>query len=686
MIKETTTTIKQIEEKEKQLLSDAVMPDGIIKTKIKCTGEHSLTIAMTEEICGSSEHWLLLINSKDTLQRFAFLAVRSDNSLNFDFAQAPKELFALQKNWLCYLVWEDEQGFCCKRLKHAREPLYYSEEKKFYGSQVVLKQEDSQRYWKTLLEKEIDDKRCCLVPVLNEEKNTLAIQVFSSAELKMIREEKVWRKTKMQNEEEPTDEFEFSVVIAAYMAEAYLHEAVDSIIAQDIGFKEHIQLILVDDGSTDGTAAICDKYVELYPENVIVIHKENGGVASARNEGMKYATGKYINFCDSDDKFSVNAFSTVREFFIEHDGEMDVVTMPLYFFEAQTGPHWQNYKFDKGNRVIDLWSEYTASDMFCNASFFIREVTEELTFDGTLPCGEDVKFVAQVLLSRMALGVVTECNYWYRRRNSNDSLINTAKEKKSWYFEYFDNMVFELMKYSKKMYGFVPYFIQNTIMMDLQWRFRMSELPEGVLTKQEEKKYVQKIKKVITMIDDTIVLNQKKMPVDYKVQIFEMKYGMAVQARYSKNDIKLYCGNTYIRDVSDMLTTFHSIKIEHDMLKIEGSAIIVGLPEDKRMQIYIEAGSNLYECKKVEREFIECNYFGRVKRTTAFEGQIPVLDKVFGKTIRIVIGYRGYLIRRLKYAYDECLLDEMNDARDVCGKPVKIFGDRNGIRLLKDTQ
>lgn len=684
MIEKTTMTAEQIAEKEKYLLSEAVMPDGTIKTKIKCTEKKGLTVTVTEEICGSKGHWLLLINSKDTLQRFVFPAERNNNILRFELSEASEELFVTKKTWLCYLAWEDEQGFICKRLRHGREPLYYGEEKKFSGSQILLRQEDSQRYWATVAEKEIDGKQCCLVPVMNESRNTLAMQAFYNTELKMIREELVWRKTKLQRDEEAVGEPEFSVVIAAYMAESYLRETIDSIIEQDIGFEEHIQLILVDDGSTDGTAAICDEYAARYPENIIVIHKENGGVASARNEGKKHATGRYINFCDSDDKFSLNAFSVVRDFFAEHDGEMDVVTMPLYFFEAQTGAHWQNYKFDKGDRVIDLWEEYTASDMFCNASFFEREATEEFTFDGTLPCGEDIKFVAQVLLKRMTLGVVTQCNYWYRKRNANDSLVNTSRMKKSWYFEYFDNMVFDLMKYSKKMYGFTPYYVQNTIMMDLQWRFRMHELPEGVLTKREEKRYVQKIEKALTMIDDTIVMAQKKLPVDYQVQIFRMKYNMPIQTRYLKNDIKIYSGNTHIRNVSEMLTTYDVVNVENGMLQLKGSAVFTGVPEREDIKFFVGIGNNYYTCNNQDGEFEEYNCFGKVKQTIAFEGEIPITDNIYNKLIHVYAVYDGYFIRRKKYGYGKtCLINLDAAGKSYCKDGVEVFGDRKGIILKK---
>lgn len=93
-----------------------------------------------------------------------------------------------------------------------------------------------------------------------------------------------------------------SVVVPVYNVEKYLNRCIDSILNQT--FKQ-IEIILVDDGSTDNSPVICDEYCDRY-ENIKVIHKKNDRVAAARNDGIKLATGKYIALVDSDDWIEPN--------------------------------------------------------------------------------------------------------------------------------------------------------------------------------------------------------------------------------------------------------------------------------------------------------------------------------------------------------------------------------------------
>lgn len=89
----------------------------------------------------------------------------------------------------------------------------------------------------------------------------------------------------------------FSIIIPCYKVEQYLHQCVDSVLAQTY---EDYEVILVDDGSPDNSPAICDEYGKK-TDKVKVIHKPNGGLSDARNAGLDVARGEFVLFLDSDD-------------------------------------------------------------------------------------------------------------------------------------------------------------------------------------------------------------------------------------------------------------------------------------------------------------------------------------------------------------------------------------------------
>ena len=97
-----------------------------------------------------------------------------------------------------------------------------------------------------------------------------------------------------------------SVIVPVYNVKAYLDKCVQSIINQT---EQSIEIILVDDGSTDGSSLLCDDWAKA-DNRIIVIHKENGGLSSARNCGLQKANGEFVCFIDSDD--------VISPYFVEH--------------------------------------------------------------------------------------------------------------------------------------------------------------------------------------------------------------------------------------------------------------------------------------------------------------------------------------------------------------------------------
>lgn len=114
-----------------------------------------------------------------------------------------------------------------------------------------------------------------------------------------------------------------SVIVPVYNTEKYLRECVDSILSQ--AFTD-LELILVDDGSTDGSGDICDEYCKL-DNRVKVVHQENGGVTVARKQGTEIALGEYISFIDSDDWIDPNMYRDMLEKAAIHNADMVLCDM-----------------------------------------------------------------------------------------------------------------------------------------------------------------------------------------------------------------------------------------------------------------------------------------------------------------------------------------------------------------------
>ena len=110
-----------------------------------------------------------------------------------------------------------------------------------------------------------------------------------------------------------------SVIIPVYKVEAYLRQCLDSVVTQTYS---ELQIILVDDGSPDGSGAICDEYAAK-DSRIQVIHQPNAGVSAARNAGMDMATGEYLTFIDSDDYIDPDMYEALLK--VAHETGADVV-------------------------------------------------------------------------------------------------------------------------------------------------------------------------------------------------------------------------------------------------------------------------------------------------------------------------------------------------------------------------
>lgn len=404
----------------------------------------------------------------------------------------------------------------------------------------------------------------------------------------------------MEKKEYP---FEFSVVMAVYNVEPFLREAVDSLIEQDFGF-EKIQLIMVDDGSTDGSGAICDEYAARYPENVLVIHKENGGVSSARNAGLTKIRGRFVSFMDPDDKLSENTMSAVFDFFSTHEQEVDLATIPLYYFDAQEGPHPLNNKFNQGTRVIDLTISFSVMHMSMATAFVTHEVARDIIrFDERLAIAEDAKMAAKILLRKQRLGVVAEGIYYYRKRSQGEaSSIQGAVKSKKFYIDSVKHYTLDVLRYCQKELGYVPNFIQYSVFSDLQWKLRIKGLPHEILSETELEEYLSLLAESLQYIDDDIIMRLPDLSKEHKHFILSFKYHTPLWEKQLKDDILYYYQNVNVNYLSQLFTYIDFCEIKAGRFEVEGYMTSPGRTAQHTMEPVALVNGQWVECERVERD------------------------------------------------------------------------------------
>ena len=151
-----------------------------------------------------------------------------------------------------------------------------------------------------------------------------------------------------------------SIVVPVYNVEKYIHKCMQSILCQSYN---KIEVILVNDGSTDKSGEICDEYQKM-DSRVKVIHKENGGLSDARNAGIKNANGKYIMFVDSDDYVSEKIVEYLYNMLKQYDAEIAICDPVHCYPEKEVG-------FEAENKRVILDNEKAVIEMLYQKSFLV---------------------------------------------------------------------------------------------------------------------------------------------------------------------------------------------------------------------------------------------------------------------------------------------------------------------------
>lgn len=206
-----------------------------------------------------------------------------------------------------------------------------------------------------------------------------------------------------------------SIIVPIYNVEKYIHRCIDSILVQTF---TNFELILVDDGSTDNCLEICNEYA-LKDSRIKVVHKENGGVCSARNTALDIAQGEYIGFVDSDDWIEKDMYETL--YYLSMKYETDVVECDILFVNDRDDniDKCANVEVQTGNRYFAL--ERIMKISFSNVvwnKLYKRNIFENLRFPGVKRF-EDVYITYKIILqSKKYVYTNKKMYHYYQHSNS----------------------------------------------------------------------------------------------------------------------------------------------------------------------------------------------------------------------------------------------------------------------------
>lgn len=221
-----------------------------------------------------------------------------------------------------------------------------------------------------------------------------------------------------------------SVIVPVYNAEKYIEKCINSLLNQTY---QNLQIILVNDGSRDGSGLICDQIASQDPR-VYVIHQENKGVSAARNSGLRIAEGEYITFVDADDTLQADAIMSAQEILSESNSDVVVYGWNIVH---ESGSVVETYVRGENTEDMSYVIREVLKDYACYGGGYpwnkmwrksaIVQGEEISLFDTELYYFEDLEWVIRALLRVQKVTVCPQILYSYYIRE--DSVTNSKKQE-----------------------------------------------------------------------------------------------------------------------------------------------------------------------------------------------------------------------------------------------------------------
>jgi glycosyltransferase involved in cell wall biosynthesis len=329
----------------------------------------------------------------------------------------------------------------------------------------------------------------------------------------------------------------YSIVSAVYNVERYLDEFIAAIEQQTL--LDQLELVMVDDGSTDGSRDRLLRWQAERPDLVRVLSKPNGGQGSARNLGLEHATGTWVAFTDPDDRLEPDYLQRVDDF-LRTEPDVDLVATRLMVLDDETGKVRNLHPLRSMFRDGDVARRLNESiDFFAGSApsaFFRRErlLEEGIRFDERVrPNFEDGHFTSRYLLAvdDPVIGFAARAHYLYRRRSDGTSTLQKSLADARRYSNVLRHGYLDVLQQAADSFGRAPGWLQSFVLYDLSWYFSSDERLGGAHAGRGEVAvgFHELIAQILDHIDEAVIR-------DFQVRTLKREWRLILLRGYRVGD------------------------------------------------------------------------------------------------------------------------------------------------------
>lgn len=406
--------------------------------------------------------------------------------------------------------------------------------------------------------------------------------------------------------------YKISMIVPVYNVAEYLEKCLDSLLAQTIP-QEEMEVLLINDGSTDNSFEICQNYAEKHPIFKLFT-KDNEGLSSTRNFGITRAEGKYLMFLDSDDTLSPETVKEVTDFFDRHYEEVDLVTYldQPYRFGEKAKVHYR-YQYMPVSGIYDLEQLPYISQTRVNIC--VKNMEDNALFDTTPGFRlEDQEYCSKVLKDKLKIGFCDKGEYQYNRSNEGSIVSN-------YFYAYY---IFESsMAYFERLFAqfseAVPRYYQAMYINDLIWKHNEDKLYPYHYSDEKFRQAMGRIKALLERVDAEIIYRHPQLDNFNRHYWLKMKPNVYPMVQADETGVSIYVEGRRVYNRENFELIMHKVRVRGNRLVMRAfvkSPVYTYLPE--QAQVYAAENGNLEDMQLLAVQESVHSYYKSSAKTCRF--------------------------------------------------------------------